>query len=170
MCSSDLEGENALYKAIDEIGKLRNLQFPKVSGVLGPVKLTVTQIEAGTQHNVIPDICRFVIDVRTNEHYTNREVLKIISEATGASMKPRSFRLNSSGIKLSHPFVKKAIQIGIRCFGSPTTSDQAIMPWPSVKIGPGNSSRSHTANEYILKSEIEEGIRTYIRLLDGLTL
>ncbi len=164
------EGENALYKAIDEIGKLRNLKFPKVSDILGPVKLTVTQIEAGTQHNVIPDICRFVLDVRTNEHYTNKEVLGIISEATGASLKPRSFKLNSSGIRLSHPFVKRAIQIGIRCFGSPTTSDQAVMPWPSVKIGPGNSSRSHTANEFILKSELEEGVRTYIKLLDGLTL
>jgi acetylornithine deacetylase len=164
------EGENALYKAIDEIGKIRNLRFPKESAVLGPVKLTVTQIEAGTQHNVIPDICRFVVDVRTNEHYTNKEVLGIISGATAASLKPRSFRLNSSGISLSHPFVKRAIQIGIRCFGSPTTSDQAIMPWPSVKIGPGSSSRSHTANEFILKSEMEEGVRTYVRLLDGLTL
>lgn len=164
------EGENALYKAIDDIGKLRNLKFEKISPVLGPVKITVTQIEAGTQHNVIPDVCRFVADVRTNEFYSNREAFEIISREIGSEVTPRSFRLNSSGISGDHPFVQKARQTGIRCFGSPTTSDQAVIPFPSVKIGPGDSARSHTANEYIFKDEIFAGIRTYISLLDGLEI
>jgi acetylornithine deacetylase len=164
------EGENALYKALDGIGKLRDFRFDKVSDILGPVKLTVTQIEAGTQHNVIPDICRFVVDVRTNELYSNREIIEIISGMIGTEVKARSSRLNSSGIDTSHPFVVRARDLGIRCFGSPTTSDQAIMPWPSVKIGPGDSARSHTANEFILKSEIQTGIQLYIKLLEGLHL
>ena len=164
------EGDNALYKAVDDINKLRELAFGKVSDTLGPVKITVTQIEAGSQHNVIPDICHFVVDVRTNEFYSNQKAFEIISGLIHSEVKPRSFRLNSSGIPESHPYAVKAKQLGIRCFGSPTTSDQAIMPWPSVKIGPGDSARSHTADEYILKSEITDGIEKHILLLEGLSL
>jgi len=164
------EGVNALYKAMDDINKLRELAFEKVSDTLGPVKITVTQIEAGSQHNVIPDICHFVVDVRTNEFYSNQKAFEIISGLIHSEVKPRSFRLNSSGIPESHPYAVKAKQLGIRCFGSPTTSDQAIMPWPSVKIGPGDSARSHTADEYILKSEITDGIEKHILLLEGLSL
>lgn len=164
------EGENALYKAIHDIQILRNFSFEKVSDVLGPVKISVTQIEAGTQHNVVPDICHFVVDVRTNEYYSNQEVFEVISGLISSEVKPRSFRLNSSGIPEDHPFVLKSKAMGIRCFGSPTTSDQAIMPWSSVKIGPGDSARSHTADEFILCSEITEGIERYILLLESLRL
>jgi acetylornithine deacetylase len=164
------EGENALYKALDDIHTIRNFSFEKISDVLGPVKVTITQIEAGTQHNVVPDRCHFVADVRTNEFYSNQQAFEIISGLVNCEVKPRSFRLNSSGIPENHPFVIKAKEAGIRCYGSPTTSDQAIMPWPSVKIGPGDSARSHTANEFILKSEIIQGIQMYILLLDNLNL
>lgn len=164
------EGENALYKALDDIDKLRKLQFEKKSNVLGQVKLTVTQIEAGSQHNVIPDICHFVVDVRTNEFYKNEEAFQIIDNLIGSEVKPRSFRLNSSGIKENHPFVQLVKNRGIRIYGSPTTSDQAVIPFPSVKLGPGDSARSHTANEYIYKSEIFDGINVYIDLLENLKL
>ncbi len=164
------EGENALYKAIDDIGLLRRFAFEKVSSLLGPVKITVTQIEAGTQHNVIPDVCRFVVDVRTNEHYSNEEVYRTLAGLIGSQVTPRSFRLNSSGISLNHPFVRKARELNLPAFGSPTTSDQAVIPFPSVKIGPGDSSRSHTAGEYILRSELATGVETYINLLEGLQL
>lgn len=164
------EGDNALYRAIDDIDVLRRFRFEKVSDRLGPVKITVTQIEAGTQHNVIPDVCRFVVDVRTNEHYSNEEVFHTLSGLIGSQVTPRSFRLNSSGIAPDHPFARKAMALNIPVFGSPTTSDQAVIPFPSVKIGPGNSSRSHTAEEYILLSELTAGIEIYIALLEGLQL
>lgn len=164
------EGDNALYRAIDDIDVLRRFRFEKVSDLLGPVKITVTQIEAGIQHNVIPDVCRFVVDVRTNEHYSNEEVFHTLSGLIGSQVTPRSFRLNSSGITPDHPFARKARALNIPVFGSPTTSDQAVIPFPSVKIGPGNSSRSHTAEEYILLSEVTAGIETYIDLLEGLQL
>lgn len=164
------EGINALYLAMDDIQKLRNFRFEKESEILGPVKITVTQISAGIQHNVIPDTCQFVIDVRTNEFYSNQEAFLIIRNLIRSEVKPRSFRLNSSGISMDHPFALKAKQLGVRCFGSPTTSDQAVIPCPSVKIGPGDSARSHTADEYILKSEIHSGIEKYIQLLEGLKL
>ena len=164
------EGDNALYKALDDINLLRNFRFEKSSDVLGPVKITVTQIEAGSQHNVVPGECRFVVDVRTNEHYSNRQVFETISGLISSSVAARSFRLNSSGIPAEHPFARRAGELGIPSYGSPTTSDQAIMPWPSVKIGPGDSARSHTANEFILLSEIEDGIHTYIKLLADLRL
>lgn len=164
------EGENALYKALDDIGILRNFRFEKVSHLLGEVKITVTQIEAGTQHNVIPDICHFVVDVRTNEHYPNKEAYHIISNLISSEVKPRSLRLNSSGINENHPFAQKVKSLGIRIYGSPTTSDQAIIPFLSVKMGPGDSARSHTADEFILKSEITSGIERYIKLLDGLKI
>ncbi|MEE4285417.1 MAG: M20 family metallo-hydrolase [Mariniphaga sp.] len=164
------EGENALYKALDDIQKLRNFKFDKAGAMLGEVKITVTQIEAGTQHNVIPDICHFVVDVRTNEFYPNKEAAKIITELIDSEVKPRSFRLNSSGISVDHPFARKAAAMGIRIYGSPTTSDQAIISFPSVKMGPGDSARSHSADEYIYKSEIVEGVQRFIDLLEGLKI
>jgi len=163
-------GDNALYKALDDIQKLRNLRFEKISGLLGPSKVTVTQIQAGTQHNVVPDQCTFVADVRTNEHYSNQEVYELLRELINSEVVARSFRLNSSGIPADHPVVLKARHEGILLTGSPTTSDQAVIPCPSVKMGPGNSERSHTADEYILVSEIREGIQTYIRLFEDLSL
>jgi len=164
------EGENALYKALDDIRKLRDFSFEKVSDLLGEVKISVTQIEAGTQHNVVPDVCHFVCDVRTNEHYPNKIAAKIINELIESEVKPRSFRLNSSGVSINHPFVQMAKGKGLKIYGSPTTSDQAIIAIPSVKMGPGDSARSHTADEYILKSEITAGIDLYIELLEGLKI
>lgn len=164
------EGENALYIALDDIRKLRESSFEKVSETLGKVKITATQIEAGTQHNVVPDLCHFVLDVRTNEFYSNQELCNIISGMIRSEVKPRSFRLNSSGIASDHPFAIRAKELGIPMYGSPTTSDQAIMPWPSVKMGPGDSARSHTANEFILKSELENAFSIYLKMLDGFRL
>jgi len=162
------EGENAIYKAIKDIQILEAYRFPLESAVLGPVKMTVTQIEAGQQHNVVPDSCRFVVDVRTNEYYSNNEAYQIISGLIQSEVKPRSFRLNSSGINVGHPLVQRGIEMGLHIYGSPTTSDQAVIPYPSIKMGPGDSARSHTANEYILIDEIQAGIETYIKLLEAL--
>jgi acetylornithine deacetylase len=164
------EGINSIYLAINDIDKIRNLKLERVSPVLGEVKMTVTQIEAGSQHNVVPDTCKFVVDVRTNELYSNSEVVSIISSLIDSEVKPRSLHLNSSGIKLDHPFVVKAKSLGIECYGSPTMSDQSLMPYPSVKIGPGDSARSHTANEFIYPEEISRGIKVYIELLEGFVL
>jgi acetylornithine deacetylase len=164
------EGENAIYKAIADIERIRNYRFGKTSDILGPVKMSVTLINAGTQHNVVPDACTFVVDVRTNEHYSNQQACEIITELIGSDVAPRSFRLNSSGILVEHPIVQRGISIGLNYYGSPTTSDQAVIPYPSIKIGPGDSARSHTADEYILISEIEEGFRIYVDLLTGLHL
>ena len=163
-------GENAIMKALADIAILDTLKFEKVSEFLGEVGISVTQIEAGTQHNVIPDTCKFVVDVRTNEHYTNEEILKIIRLQLASEVKPRSMHLASSSLRLSHPLVKKAISMGIETFGSKTLSDQAIIPGPSVKIGPGLSERSHQADEYILIEEIDEGIQLFIQLLTGFKL
>ncbi len=162
------EGENAIYKALQDIQWIQNQQFEKISDLLGPVKMTVTQIHAGTQHNVVPDSCRFVIDIRTNEHYSNREVFEILQQKLLSEVKARSFRLNSSRIDLEHPLVKAGLALGLEYFGSPTLSDQALMPFPTLKIGPGNSARSHTADEFIKIEEIENGIQLYIQLLDWL--
>lgn len=164
------EGENAIYKVLDDIRWFRDYRFPKVSPLLGPVKMSVTQINAGTQHNVIPDICTFVVDIRSNECYSNEELFNEISSRIQSEARARSFRLNSSHIDAGHPFVKRAAEMGRVPFGSPTLSDQALMKFPSVKMGPGKSSRSHTADEYILISEIEEAIEMYISLLDGFKL
>lgn len=164
------EGDNAIYKALDEISWFRDYRFERVSPLLGPVKMSVTQVEAGTQHNVVPDRCAFVVDVRSNELYSNEELFQLISQHISSEAKPRSFRLNSSRIDESHPFVKRAVSLGLSPFGSPTLSDQALMPFPSVKIGPGHSSRSHTADEYILLSEMEEAVELYRKLLMGLEL
>lgn len=164
------EGENAIYKAIADIQKLREFKFEKSSEVLGEVKMTVTLINAGTQHNVVPDTCTFVVDVRTNEHYQNKKAFEIIDQLIESEVKPRSFRLNSSGIPLSHPLVQRGIKMGLNYYGSPTTSDQAVLPYTSIKIGPGDSARSHTADEFILISELEEGFRIYVDLLSDLQI
>lgn len=164
------EGENAIYKAIADIEKLRNYRFEKTSAVLGAVKMSVTIINAGTQHNVVPDTCSFSVDVRTNEYYSNQEAFRIIGELIDSEVKPRSFRLNSSGIPVDHPIVQRGIKLGLSYYGSPTTSDQAVIPFPSVKIGPGDSARSHTADEFILISEIEDGFRIYVDLLNDLDI
>ncbi len=159
------EGVNAIYEALDDLVWLRSHTFERVSSLLGPVKMSVTVINAGTQHNVVPDECRFVIDVRTNELYTNEEVFDIIRSNVKSEVKARSFRLGSSGIDGSHPLVVRMKAMGMRPFGSPTLSDQALMPFPSFKLGPGDSARSHSADEYICRSEVEDAIRTYIKIL-----
>lgn len=167
------EGINAIYRAIADIDALRNFEFDRHSSVLGPVKVTVTQIEAGRQHNVIPEECKWVVDVRTTDIYNNQETTALLqgvmSEHTVAT--PRSFRMQASVIDESHPLVEAAVKLGRVPFISPTTSDMAHM-WtiPSLKIGPGHSSRSHSADEYILISEIEEAIDIYTRMLSSLTL
>ncbi len=164
------EGVNAIYLAMEDIAFLQKHQFENSSELLGPVKLTVTQIQAGRQHNVIPDSCEFVVDVRTNEHYSNQQVVEFLQEHLRAKVTPRSLRLNSSGISVDHPIVQKGKSLGLTCYGSPTLSDQAVMDFTSIKVGPGKSSRSHTADEHILISEIREGIDIYINLLTDLTL
>ncbi len=165
------EGVNAIYKAIDVIDTLRSLKFPKESDMLGPVKITVTKIEAGHQHNVIPDLCTMLIDVRTTDAYSNVQTLELIRQAVpDCELTPHSTRLNPSGIDQSHPMVQRALMLGKEPFGSPTLSDQALMPFASLKMGPGDSARSHTADEYIELPEIREAIDTYIIMLDGLTL
>jgi len=164
------EGDNAIYKALQDIDWFRNHVFLRQTHLLGPVKMTVTQINAGTQHNVVPDKCTFVVDVRSNEMYTNDEILAEICQQVNCEVKARSTRLSSTATPLEHPIVKRGVELNLTTFGSPTLSDQALMPFPSLKIGPGNSARSHSADEYILISEIEEGIKTYVELLDGLNL
>ena len=159
------EGINALYIAVKDIEKIRRFKFDKKSDLLGAVKATVTQIEAGTQHNVVPDVCKFVIDVRSNECYSNPEIYEILQKLVKSELKPRSFRLNSSKIDLQHPLILRGGQLGMTHYGSPTLSDQALMPFETLKLGPGDSARSHTADEFIYVREIEEGIKTYINLL-----
>jgi len=164
------EGVNAISLAMRDIEWFNMFRFPLYSDFLGPVKMSVTQIQAGTQHNVIPDRCTFVVDVRSNEFYTNDELLQLIREQVRCEVVPRSTRLNSSQTGLSHSFVRRAMMMGKQPFGSPTLSDQALMPFPSVKIGPGDSSRSHGADEFVRPSEIREGIDTYLMLLNGLEI
>jgi acetylornithine deacetylase len=160
------EGENAIYKAIQDINWLTTYQFPKVSPTLGPVKLSVTIINAGTQHNVVPDTCTFTIDVRVTEQYTLEEVIETIQANIQSEVKPRSIRLKPSSIPADHPIVLAGIALGRHTYGSPTTSDQAVLNCPSLKCGPGHSARSHSANEFIYLREIEEGIDGYIRMLE----
>ena len=160
------EGVNAIYLALDDIHWIRNYQFPRVSPTLGPVKMTVTIIESGSQHNVVPDKCHFTVDVRSTDTYSNEEILKIFQENVQSETTPRSTRLQPSGVGSGHPIVQAARTLDVSTFGSPTCSDQALMRFPSVKIGPGDSARSHTADEFIHIREIEEGINTYIRLIE----
>ncbi len=162
------EGVNAIYEALSIVEWFKNYRFPLSSDFLGPVKMTVTGIEAGTQHNVVPDVCRFMVDVRVNEHYSNRELFDLIQSKVNCELKARSFRLNSSSIPLEHPLVKRGEKLGLNKFGSPTTSDQARMSFPTMKIGPGESSRSHTPDEFVLKAEIARGVKTYRDLLHNL--
>lgn len=164
------EGDNAIYKALPIIEWFRTHQFDRVSQFLGAVKMSVTQIEAGTQHNVVPDVCKFVVDVRVNELYSNIELLGLIKAAVDCEVRERSTRLNSSSINMDHPIVQRGLQIGLKAFGSPTMSDQALMPFTSIKIGPGDSARSHTADEYVGIDEIYNGIETYISLLKNLEI
>jgi len=164
------EGVNAIYEALDDIEWIRSYQFPKVSGFLGPVKMQLTVINAGTQHNVIPDECRMLVDVRTNELYGNEEVYEIIRANVRSEVKAHSFRLGSSRIDISHPLIRRCTAMGMQPFGSPTLSDQALMPFPSFKLGPGESSRSHSADEFVCVSEISNAISVYVKLLDGLVL
>jgi acetylornithine deacetylase len=162
------EGVNALYIALEDIDFIRNYEFAEVSEVLGKTKLSVTQIEAGTQHNVVPDTCKFVMDIRTTEKHTNEGVFEFLQQHLKSEIKARSFRLNSSGIELSHPLVKSGLSLGLEYFGSSTLSDQALLDFPTVKMGVGKSERSHTADEFIYLREIEEGIDLYIGILEHL--
>jgi len=163
------EGENAIYKAMCDIEQLRNFRFERTSEQLGDIKISVTQISAGTQHNIVPDECRFVADVRTTDAYSNEEVVALLQSALECDVVPRSTRVRASAISLAHPLVKAAQAIGRTTFVSPTTSDRAIMQGlAALKMGVGESSRSHTADEYVLISEIEEGIVLYDKLLDKL--
>ena len=165
------EGVNAIYEALDDLVWLRDYSFRKVSPLLGATKLTVTVIESGTQHNVVPDLLHFVIDVRTNEFYQNEFVFEFLrKKMKHCKLQARSFRLHSSGIAEDHPLVRRCVDRGMKPFGSPTLSDQALMPFPSLKLGPGESSRSHAADEFIRISEIQQAIDTYVSLLEGLTL
>ncbi len=164
------EGINAISLAMKEIEWFHSFQFPEQSDLLGPVKMSVTLIQSGTQHNVVPDRCEFTVDIRTNEFYPNEILFDLIDRQTGCEMKARSFRLNSSRTEPEHPFVQRALLMGKTPFGSPTLSDQALMPFASVKIGPGDSARSHAADEYIRPAEIREAIDEYVRLLDQLDL
>jgi acetylornithine deacetylase len=164
------EGKNAIYEAIEDINWFRNYEFEKISESLGPIKMSVTVINAGTQHNVVPDECSFVVDVRATDAYSLEETLEIIKQNVKCEVKPRSVRLHPSGISLEHPIVKKGIALGMKTYGSPTLSDQALMPFTSIKIGPGDSARSHTADEYIYVKEIYGGIKGYVELLKGLVI
>lgn len=164
------EGINAIYEALKDIEWFRTYQFEKVSPFLGPVKMSVTMVNAGTQHNVVPDTCTFVVDVRSNGLYSNPEILDFVKKSVSCDVKERSTRLNSSHIDLSHPVVQRGISLDLEPFGSPTTSNQAVLHFTTLKIGPGQSSRSHTADEFIKIEEITSSIGVFVSLLDGLTL
>ena len=161
------EGENALYKAMEDISWIKNFKFEKVSDLLGECRLSVTVIETDNkQHNVVPGQCKFVMDARINELYNFDEVQEIFKVHLKSSFQPRSTRMKSTSIALDHPLVKAGIQLGKGYYGSPTTSDKALMPFPTLKMGPGDSARSHTADEFIYLREIEEGINCYIQLIE----
>lgn len=159
------EGINAIYLALKDINWFQEFQFPNVSEFLGPVKMSVTMIQAGKQHNVVPDTCKFTVDVRTTDTYTNEQVLEIIKEHVNCEIQPRSTRLKPSFIDPQHPIVLAGKALGCEIYGSPTLSDQSLIDVPSLKMGPGDSARSHTADEYIYTTEFEQGIDTYIKLL-----
>ena len=161
------EGVNAIYEALDDMRWIRDYKFEKVSPFLGPTKMTLTVVNAGTQHNVIPDKCTMLVDIRTNEFYDNEEVYHFICQHLKSEVKAHSFRLKSSRIDPEHPLIKKCVAMGMKPFGSPTLSDQALMHFPSFKLGPGESSRSHSADEFIKISEIADAIAKYKELLDG---
>ena len=160
------EGENAIYSAIRDIEWFRSYKLPLESALFGPVKMSVTIISAGSQHNVVPAECKFTVDVRVTDVYRNEEVLEIIRQHVKCSITPRSVRLKSSKIGEDHPIVQAGIALGRTTYGSPTTSDQALLDIPSLKIGPGDSARSHTADEFVYVDEINEGIELYIKMLE----
>lgn len=163
------EGDNAIYRALPAIQAIQQHRFERVSNLLGPTKATVTQIDAGTQHNVIPDRCHFVVDMRVNELYTLAEAVDELTQAApGVAATPRSLRLNSSGIDTNHTLVRRALSLQLQPFGSPTLSDQALMNFPSIKLGPGDSQRSHAADEWINIDDIQRGADTYVKILDQL--
>uniref|UniRef100_A0AB33J2S7 M20 family metallo-hydrolase n=1 Tax=Prevotella sp. GTC17254 TaxID=3236794 RepID=A0AB33J2S7_9BACT len=161
------EGVNAIYEALDDLLWLRDYRFEKVSPLLGPTKMTVTVVNAGTQHNVIPDECRILVDIRTNEYYDNKEVYDFICRHVKSEVHAHSFHLRSSHIDIEHPLVRRCVDMGLTPYGSPTLSDQALMPFPSFKLGPGASARSHSADEFIYILEMENAIATYQKILDG---
>lgn len=161
------EGINAIDIAARDIAWLHDYRFEKQSPSLGPVKMTVTLINAGTQHNVVPDRCEFTVDVRTTDAYTNDETLEIIRQHLRSEVEPRSLRLQPSAIDMQHPLVRAGLAVGMSSYGSPTLSDQSLLRIPSIKLGPGSSSRSHTADEFIYVREIEEGIEQYIQLMEN---
>jgi acetylornithine deacetylase len=163
-------GVNAIYKAIPAVQWFKDKQFDKVSDLLGPVKMTVTQINAGTQHNVIPDLCTFVVDVRSNGLYSNEELLDLVQAEAPCTVEARSVRLCGSSIAADHPLVKRGLALGLPAVGSPTLSNQALVRFPSVKLGPGDSPRSHTADEYVMVDDIGKAVEIYVNLLDNLTI
>ena len=164
------EGVNAIYEALEDIAWFRAYRFERESELLGAVKMSVTGIEAGTVHNVVPAACRFMVDIRVNELYTNLQILDTIRHHVKCEVFPRSISLNSSSVSLKHPIVERCRQLGLEPYGSPTTSNQAVISCPSLKIGPGDSARSHAANEYIRLDEIEKGIEMFINILDGMEI
>jgi acetylornithine deacetylase/succinyl-diaminopimelate desuccinylase-like protein len=162
------EGVNAIYEAMKDIEWVRDYEFPKVSEVLGKVKMSVTVIQAGQSHNQVPPECKFTVDVRVTDVYKLEEVLEVIRKSISADVKPRSLRLRSSGISQDHPLYVAGTKLGLRLYGSPTTSDQALIPVPSIKMGPGDSARSHSADEFIYLEEVRKGIEKYIQLIENL--
>ncbi len=162
------EGDNALYKAIRDIEKLRSYKFEKESQLLGPIKLTTTMIECGTQHNVVPDKCKFVVDCRTTDAYTNQEMVNILAGELESTIKPRSTRITASALATDHALLKAAIELGAKPYVSPTSSDMALMPWPCLKIGIGESARSHTADEFVMVSEVKNGVKFYKNYIEKL--
>lgn len=162
------EGDNAIYKAVKDIAWFSTYQFPKVSEWLGPVKMSVTVIHTENKaHNMVPSTCNFVVDIRITEMYTHEEVFETIRQNVSSQVMPRSMRLRSTGIDVQHPLVRAGTSLGKTCYGSPTSSDKALMPFPALKCGPGDSARSHTADEFIYLNEIKEGIETYVKMLEG---
>ncbi len=162
------EGVNAFYIALDDIARLRDFHFPRRSEILGEIGIAVTQIEAGTQHNVVPDSCRFVVDVRTTDAYTNAETVALLRAALRSDCTPRSTRLEASAVAASHPLVRAARAAARPCFVSPTLSDRALMPFPALKMGPGDSARSHTADEYIRLDELAAARGIYTEFIEKL--
>jgi len=159
------EGENSIYKAMKDMAWFRDFVFPEVSDTLGPVKMSVTMVNAGTQHNVVPATCSFTVDVRLNECYTHEQALALIKQNVDCDVTARSMRLRSTSIAADHPIVKAGLALGLKPYGSATMSDKALMPFPALKIGPGDSARSHMADEYIFVAEISRGIDIYVQLL-----
>ena len=164
------EGDNAIHKAIKDVAWFSSYKFDRISEFIGPVKMSVTIINAGVQHNVVPHECKFTVDIRMNELYSHEELMTIIKQHVQCEIEARSTRLRSTFIAVDHPIIKAGLDLGSTYYGSPTTSDKALLPFPAVKIGPGDSARSHIADEFIYTSEIKDGIAFYIQLLKKILL